>query len=218
MRKLTIAILAIVALAGMTAIAQAATTVSWPLSSNADDTAGLHNGTTTDVTFSGGAAHFTSTSKIDVPYSPALSPEDANVTVSVDVNTLSKPGTGDLDFDLVRAVPTGKMYKVELFPKNGVGIAQCIFIGSLNGTATRITIKGTRKMNDGNWHTITCQKTATTVTLKTDGMVENSQNIQIGTIHLGKGKPFAIGYKPNTTAGGADHYIGAMRNVSVTIG
>src|SRR5436190_4929689 len=159
MRKLTIAILAIVALAGMTAIAQAATTVSWPLSSNADDTAGLHNGTTTDVTFSGGAAHFTSTSKIDVPYSPALSPEDANVTVSVDVNTLSKPGTGDLDFDLVRAVPTGKMYKVELFPRNGVGIAQCIFIGS----TTRITIKGTRKMNDGTWHTITCQKTATTV-------------------------------------------------------
>ena len=214
MRKLTIAMVAIVALAGMAAIAQAATTVTWPLSSNANDMSGLHNGTTTDVTFSNGAANFISTSKIDVPYSPALSPEDAKVTVSVDVNTLSKPGTGDLDFDLVRAVPTGKMYKVELFPKNGVAIAQCIFIGS----TTRITIKGTRKMNDGIWHTITCQKTATTVTLKTDGIPENSQTIQIGTIHLGKGKMFAIGYKPNTTAGGADHYIGAMKNVSVAIG
>ena len=204
---------------GLGGVAQAAVVSSWTLANDASNSVDGNTGTAQDVVFTGSEAVFNgTTSRITVPYNPNLSRGTADVTASVQVNTTYMPGTGSLDFDLIRSSPTGKMYKVELFPHGGKAQAQCIFHGSLNGTATRITIKGTRKMNDGNWHTITCQKTATKVTLTTDNIVENSQTIQIGTIHLGKGKMFAIGYKPNTTAGGADHYIGAMKNLSVAIG
>ena len=63
-------------------------------------------------------------------YSTALSPGAADVTATVEITTTAVPGTGTNDFDLMRASPTGKMYKVELFPRKHVAQAQCVFIGT----------------------------------------------------------------------------------------
>jgi Concanavalin A-like lectin/glucanases superfamily len=214
MRTMLRAAAVAVAIAAVTGVAQAAVISTWPLATNANDTTDGNNGTAQIVTFSGNAAHFNGkNSKMTVPYNANLSPESANVTATVQISTTVKPGTGDFDFDLLRSAQTGKMYKIELFPRSGKGVAQCIFIGSSN----RITLPGGPGLNDGAWHTITCRKTASSVSLTVDGVQVPSRKITIGTIHHGSGKVFAIGYKP-TTGSGADFYNGAMRGVSVAIG
>jgi hypothetical protein len=215
MRKVVAAIVALLALVSIAAVAQAATISSWPLALNANDTMDGNNGTAVNVTFAGGAANMTGSSRITVPYNANLSPESRNVTASVEINTTTKPGTGDFDFDLIRSSPTGKMFKVELFPHHGLSQAQCIFIGSTNGTATKITLPGGPSLIDGNWHTITCRKTANLVTLTVDDVQVASASIRIDTIHHKTGAVLAIGYKPTTSTNGADHFIGAIRNVSV---
>ena len=149
-----------------------------------------------------------------MPYNANLSPGSANVTAKVSINTTFKPGTGDFDFDLIRSAPTGKMYKVELFPRSGKSQAQCIFIGSTN----RITLPGGPSLNDGAWHSIVCRKTATKVSLTVDGSVVASQTITIGSITHRSGSVFGIGYKPVPTGTDADFYHGSMKNVSVSIG
>jgi Concanavalin A-like lectin/glucanases superfamily len=201
-------------IAAVTGVAHAAVISSWPLATNANDTADGNGGTAQNVTFSGNAAHFNGrSSKITVAYDGNLSPESANVTATVQVATTVKPGTGDHDFDLIRSAPTGNMYKIELFPRSGKSQAQCIFVGSAN----RVTLPGGPTLSDGTWHTITCRKTASKVTLSVDGAQVASKTITIGSIRHRSGSVFALGYKP-TSSGGADFYNGAMKGVSVAIG
>ena len=212
----------------MTGVARAAVVSSWALndpsgSATVHDSADSNNGTATDVTFNGSYANFNGTSsRITVPYNANLSPGTANVTASVQINTTYMPGTGSLDFDLIRSSPTGKMYKVELFPHGGKAQAQCIFHGSLNGTATRITLHAGPSLDDGVWHTITCTKTATqvTLTITTNNMVIGTWTaaIQIGTITNRKNSVFALGYKPVPGGTDGDFFHGQMRNASVSIG
>jgi hypothetical protein len=201
------------AIAAMTGVAQAAVISSWPLATNAKDTTDGNDGTAQNVTFSGNAAHFNGTSsKITVPYNANLSADSANVTATVQIATTAKPGTGDFDFDLLRSAPTGQMYKIELFPRSGKSQAQCIFVGSAN----RVTLPGGPSLSDGAWHTITCRKTSSKVTLTVDGAQVASRAITIGSIRHRSGSVFALGYKPSS--GGADFYDGAMKGVSVAIG
>jgi laminin G domain protein len=213
-------LMALSAAAAWPAVAQAApATITWPLADNANDLSGNHNGMVDNVTFDGTSAFFSgSNSRITVQYSPALSPGAADVTATVEINTTAVPGTGTNDFDLMRASPTGKMYKVELFPRNHVAQAQCVFIG----TVTRISVHAGPGLNDGQWHTIKCTKTANQVTLTvlTDGAVvaSSTTNVTIGSINLKKNSIFALGYKPVIGQPDEDRYKGKMRNASVSIG
>jgi len=191
--------------------AQAAVISSWPLGSNAQDVADGNDGVATNVLFTGSYASFDGTSsKIAVPYDSNLSPGSADVTVSVQFRTTYMPGTTDYDFDLVRSTPGNPMYKVELYPHGSPpkAQAQCIFHGATAGTTWH---KGS-SLNDGNWHTVICKKTANAVTLTIDG-VAYTKSIAIGDITLAR-KPFSIGWKPQ----GADYFHGDMKNVSVSIG
>jgi hypothetical protein len=216
-RVRTRSLAALLALAGVVAlpsVAQAATVASWPLASDAKDTSGgRHNGVAQNVVFDGSALFSGAGSRITVPFSAALSPGAATITATVEINTTAVPGTGTNDFDLMRASPTGKMYKVELFPRNHVAQAQCVFIG----TATRTTLHAGPGLNDGKWHEITCRKTAHQVTLTVDHVVVGTTNITIGSITLKKNAIFALGYKPVTGRPDEDRYKGRMRNASVSI-
>jgi hypothetical protein len=218
-KSVVTALVALTGVAAWPAVAEAApATITWPLAANANDTTGNHNGTAENVTFGSSASFGGVNSRITVPYSAALSPGAAPITASVDVNTTAVPGTGTNDFDLMRASPTGKMYKVELFPRNRIAQAQCVFIG----TATRISVHAGPGLNDGQWHTIKCTKTDNQVTLTviTDGSVvaSSSTNITIGSITLKKNSIFALGYKPVIGQPDEDRYKGFMQNASVSIG
>ena len=213
---------ALMALTGMAAwpgVAEAAPVASWPLAADATDTTGGHDGVAENVDFSGGSAFFGGVnSRITVPYSTALSPGADDVTAAVEINTTAVPGTGTDDFDLMRASPTGNMFKIELFPRKHVAQAQCVFIG----TVARTTLHAGPGLNDGQWHTITCTKTANKVTLtvSTGGSVvtTSSANITIGVITLKKNAIFALGYKPVIGQPDQDRYKGILRNASVSIG
>ncbi len=201
------------------AVAEAAPVATWPLAANANDPTGGHNGQADNMDFSSGSAFFSGVdSRIKVPYSAALSPGAAPITATVEINTTAVPGTGTNDFDLMRAAPTGKMYKVELFPRKGVAQAQCVFIG----TVTRISVHAGPRLNDDQWHTITCTKTDNQVmlTVSTGGTVvaTSTTNITIGSINLKKNSIFALGYKPVIGQPDEDRYKGFMQNASVSIG
>jgi hypothetical protein len=204
---------AVLAVAVVPGVAQAALISSWSLATDASDSAGSNNWTATNVTFTGSAAVFNGTSsKISVPYNASLSPGSADVTAKVEINTTFRPGTGDFDFDLLRSAKGNPQYKIELFPHSGRAQAQCIFHGSRANT----TLYAGPSLIDGAWHSIVCTKTSNQVTLTIDGTLVGTRTITIGSITHKPGTPFSIGYKP--TSGGADFYHGSMRNVSVSIG
>jgi hypothetical protein len=210
---------ATMALSLMSGVAHAALVSSWTLATDASDSVGGNSGSSQNVVFMDSVAVFNGTdSRIKVPYNPNLSPGTGDVTASVQINTTYMPGTGSLDFDLIRSSPTGKMYKVELFPHGGKAQAQCIFHGSLNGTATRITLHAGPSLKDGLWHTIVCTKTTNSVTLSIDGAAVGTAAIQIGTITNRKNSVFALGYKPVPGGTDGDFFHGQMRNASVSIG
>lgn len=219
--RIVATLLAGVGLAALPPVAQAqpVTVAQWPLTSatRANDTSGNgHNGMDQNVNFTAAGAVFNGvSSRITVPYSAGLSPGAADVTAHVEVNTTATPGTGDLDFDLMRASPGGKMYKIELFPHGKIKAqAQCIFIG----TTTRITVHAGASLNDGKWHTIDCHKTTDQVTLTVDGNQVGSANVTIGSINLKKNGVFGLGYKPVPGGTDGDFYNGLLRNASVVIG
>jgi hypothetical protein len=208
-------VVAAAAVLAMPAAAQAAVVSTWPLGSNAQDSVGANYGTAQNVTFDGSSAFFSgSNSKVSVPYSATLSPGSRDVSFTIQVNTTTVPGTGSKDFDLLRSAPKGPYYKIELVPKSGKGIALCFFKGA---TATK-QIKGGPTLTDGNWHTITCAKTANRVTLTVDGVQTASASIAIGAITHKSGSVFAIGYKPLSGTAAEDFTVGRLRNASVSIG
>lgn len=216
-RILRTAVVVIAAALAVPAAAQAAVISTWPLGTNTNDVVGANNGTFRNVTFDGTSAFFGGKpvdSRITVPYSTSLSPGSRDVSFSIDVNTTTTPGTNSLDFDLMRSAPNGPYYKIELVPKNGKGIALCFFKGA---SATK-QIKGGPPLTDGNWHVITCTKTATGVTLTVDGAQVASSTITIGAITHKSGSVFALGYKPLSGTGAEDYTIGRLRNASVSIG
>jgi hypothetical protein len=213
------ALMALTGVAVWPAVAEAAPVATWPLAMDANDTTGSHDGVAENVDFSGGSAFFSgANSRITVPYSTALSPGGADVTAAVEIKTTAVPGTGTDDFDLMRASPTGKMFKIELFPRKHVAQAQCVF----NGTVARTTLHAGPGLNDGEWHKITCTKTThqVTLTVSTAGSVvtKSSTSITIGVITLRKNAIFALGYKPVIGQPDEDRYKGQMRNASVSIG
>ncbi len=72
MRKLVlVTATAVLAIAAVPGVAQAAVISSWSLTEDATDSADSNNGTATDVTFTGSEAVFNGTlDKISVPYNP----------------------------------------------------------------------------------------------------------------------------------------------------
>jgi len=215
-RSLRIAVLALAGILAVPGAAQAGVISAWPLGTNANDAVGTNNGTAQNVTFDGTSAHFggaSVNSRITVPYSTTLVPGSKDVSATVEINTTAMPGTGGLDFDILRSSKAGQQYKIELFPKNGKALALCFFSGAL----AHKQITAGPALNDGRWHTITCTKTANQITLIVDGGVVKTAAIQIGTI-THKITPLTIGWKPASGTNGEDFYIGELRSVSVSIG
>jgi hypothetical protein len=223
MKRVTVALfLVVVAMGVLPGIARAAVISTWPLTlaTGANDTTDGNNGAVQNVVFDGSDAAFNgANTRVTVPFAANLVPGSADVTTSIEINTTHQPGTGNFDFDLIRSEPTKNMYKVELFPHGSVKAqAQCIF----HGSQANINVHAGPTLNDGQWHTIVCHKTATQVTLTvaTNGVVIGTwtTNVAIGSITFKANAVFALGYKPVPGGTDADFYNGLMRNVSVAIG
>ena len=201
-------------LALVTSPAQAAPTVvaRWNMDAvptMVDDVGGDNTGRTSAITMRGGLYTFNgATSLAQVPHKANLNPGTANITMQARVNTATPPAPGET-YDVIRKGPSGTAggyYKIELRGKSGGGMnAACIFKDQKKVVGTAVGA-----VPSTGWQTITCTKTATSVTLsagvtrttaKSVGAISNTAGVFIG----GKGD-------------GTDVLSGQMDYASITIG
>jgi Concanavalin A-like lectin/glucanases superfamily len=204
--------------------AQAATTAAlWHMEDTGRlvDSSGRGNdGTTTAVTSVasgaiGRAYHFNGQNSVaSVPDAASLDPGTATLRITARVRFTVVPSRSVVDYDLVRKGLSGTAggdWKMEIFPSvpgGSVGPAYCFFQDATRASAS---IRGTRNLADGIWHTISCVKTATSISVVVDG-VARTKSVKLGAIS--NSKPVTIGAKP----GGGDRYLGDMDEVSIQIG
>ncbi|MCU0266341.1 MAG: LamG domain-containing protein [Actinomycetia bacterium] len=118
-----------------------------------------------------------------VPDNDKLDPGTSTYTVTVRYRTLERFGN---IIQKGQSATVGGYFKFQA-PK---GIVKCLFKGS-NGEQRTASSKV--PLNDGNWHTVTCKRTATQVSMWVDGVVTSRANGPTGSIS--NKKPLAIGGK-----------------------
>lgn len=156
--------------------------------------------------FSGFAYGFNgSTSYVSVPSAGDLNPGSARLTITVRLKTTSLPPPED--WDLLRkgvfSTPGGE-WKMEYYPS---GQAACAFKGSSNYSEL---IAGP-KLNNGQWHTVTCEKTPSAIKLIVDGRTF-SRSVNIGSI--ANSASIVIGAHPN----GSEYFKGSLDEASISVG
>jgi hypothetical protein len=156
-----------------------------------DSSGNNNNGDPTDVRQRGSRYGFNgSTSYVLVPDSDSLNPEESDITLSAGVKVTDKPMDDD-SYDIVRkglVTTPGGDYKMEI--KRGaastVGKLHCLFKGD-GGT---VDIEARQDIVDGEWHTLECIKTRTSVEARVDasvytkagsaGSISNSSEVLVG--------------------------------------
>lgn len=147
-------------------------------------------------------------SYVDVPSSADLNPGSANIILTIHVQTTGAPPTSPADWDLIRKgvySTGGAEYKIELVHS---GQAACGF----EGTSDFSEVVAGPAINDGQWHTVSCIKTSTTIELDVDGQVF-SKAASIGSIATTS--DVIIGAHTTT---GPDWFQGQLDEASIQIG
>jgi hypothetical protein len=204
-----------------TADAAVTTRAQWNMESTASmvDSSGNGNtGTPTAISAAPGSPgqgyRFNgSTSSVRVPSSSSLNPGSAAVTITAKLRFTSVPSSAVGDYDVVRkglAASSGGEYKMEILPNatHTAGNAFCLF----KDTSGRVgSIRDTRNLADGAWHTVSCARSATAVKVVVDG-VTKTKAATLGPIS--NTAVLTVGAK----IGGGDFYRGDMDGVGVTAG
>jgi hypothetical protein len=176
------------------------------------DAIGTDNGTNYNIQlglpgFAGTAYGFNGTSSyVSVPSTDDLNPYNANVTVSIAVQTTGTPPPSPADWDLIRKGiygSPGNEYKMELQQS---GQISCGF----EGTGGYTELVAGPAVNNGQWHTAQCVKTATAIEVVVDGQTF-TKKASLGSIS--NTLPLVIGARP-----GSDWYSGALDEASLQFG
>ena len=200
--------------------ASAATTVAdWQMNedggSTMRDSTGRHPGNIgADVALLGSAYRFPYVERnvyrpqhiVTVPNAPALNPGTGPWSVTTRMKftktygNLLQKGQGG----------SGRTYFKMQAPR---GVVSCLFRGS----AGSVTISSGKALNDGRFHTVTCRRAGSTVTMTVDGV---SRSLSGATGAISNTLPFAIGGKSQCNGGtvSCDYWIGDMDFVKVTSG
>lgn len=99
------------------------------------------------------------------------------------------------------------------------GQLTCLFRGVINGSfVSKAVNSGTTKLNDGVWHTVTCTRTATGVTMTIDGGTTRKASGWTGPIS--NTKPLVIGGKLNCDQQTVtcDYFVGDIDYVRISTG
>jgi hypothetical protein len=156
------------------------------------DSSGNNNGDPTDVRQRGSRYVFNgSTSYVLVPDSDSLDPEEKDITLRAGVKVTDAPMDDD-SYDIVRKGLSGRPggdYKMEIkrAADPTVGKLHCLFKGD-GGTVDKVA---RRDIVDGEWHTLECIKTSTSVVARVDGKsggtkagsagsISNPTNVMVG--------------------------------------
>src|SRR6188472_2462836 len=198
----------IVALPG---IAHAALDADWemnetgsPPATMADSSGGGHDGQPMGGVIGDGSTYtFDGTGVVDVadPDGTTLSPATQDITITASVAFSNLPGH---DYDIVRKKPVGvkgPQYRMEIM---STGKAKCFFTGDTGNAA----IIAKPVLNDGQFHTITCSKTASTIGITVD-VKAKTKKVVIGSIV--NATDFSIGAKLPS----GDDFVGSMDYVEL---
>lgn len=182
-----------------------------------DSSGNGNDGTTYNVVTSGGGYIFDgSTSMAVVPDSPTLNPGTRDFSYTVQIQTTIVPAEGT-DYDILRkglSTDSGGDYKVELIRSNGKAKAFCVI---RDGNGKQAALTGKTNLADGNLHTITCERTGTTLKLKVDSL-STLKKKGIAVRSVDNAASLVIGAK-SADGGGVenDWYVGTIRSASVAI-
>src|ERR687897_1368758 len=179
-----------------------------------DSSGNNNNGTPTDVRQRGSRYFFNgSTSYVLVPDSDSLDPAERDMTLRARVKVTDTPMDDD-SYDVVRKGLAGRPggdYKMEIkrAADPTVGKLHCLF----KGDGGRVNKVARRDIVDGEWHTLECIKTSTSVVARVDGKSGGTKAGSAGSIS-----------KPTNVLVGAkkaepldDTFDGSMDLVSIDI-
>jgi hypothetical protein len=177
-----------------------------------------NSGTLHNVQLTGSGYAFNGQSSyISVPASASLNPGTANFSYGV---TMSLPAgyTFTHDLSLVRrgaSKLSGAYYKLELVYKKSTGNThlECAMRDSAGKTG--YVSVGAAGLNDGAWHTLTCSKTGSTVSLTKNGNVY-AKAASLGSFSTTRALNF--GAEQVTDTSFWEHYIGKMKDIFQTRG
>lgn len=160
----------------------------------------------------GRAYHF-SGGVVTVPDSASLDPGTRPFSVSMWLRVPANLGVGDYNvLQKGRATTPGGQYKVEIGGAiaRGVGKPRCAFVDSAR---KGVVVKASNDdIADGRWHSVTCRRTATSVSIVVDGRVRGTVATRLGSI--ANSAPFQFGGK----GVGLHYYTGDMDEVALRIG
>jgi hypothetical protein len=196
------------------------TAADWQMNENSGqmiDSSGNNNnnGDPTDVRQRGSSYVFNgSTSYVLVPDSDSLDPKGKDITLRARVKVTDTPMDDD-SYDVVRkglAGTPGGDYKMEIkrAADPTVGKLHCLFKGD-GGTVDKVA---RRDIVDGNWHTLECIKTSTSVMARVDGKSGSTKAGSAGSI--ANASEVMVGAK--TADPLDDTFDGSMDFVSIDIG
>jgi hypothetical protein len=177
-----------------------------------DSAGGDNNGKTTAITMSpDGFYTFNGTTSIaTVPNKANLNPHASDIEVEARINATSAPSPGET-FDIIRkgtSKTAGGYYKIELKTTSGGLLnAACIFKDK-----TKVVGQAISRIATTGWQTLTCTKTATTVTLAVNGVTKKTTTTSVGSITNTSG--VFVGGKGD----GTDVFSGLMDHASIAIG
>jgi hypothetical protein len=179
-----------------------------------DSSGNENHGDTTDIesvpgTEGRGYRFNGSTSIARVQSSSSLNPGDDDVQFTVHMRFDRVP---DTDYDVIRkglGDTQGGEYKMQVAPSRDgeEARANCTFHGSSGEGKVNSDVN----VADGDWHTVSCTKTANAIEVSVDGNRE-SERVQVGSIS--NDEPLTIGAKSFPD----DQFRGDMDEVSVRIG
>jgi hypothetical protein len=144
---------------------------------------------------------------ITVPDTDRLDPGERDYAVTVRLRTTHKFGN---IIQKGQATVSGGNFKMQI-PN---GIVQCLYRGA-KGT---ILLSSTRRLNDGSWHTVTCERTRSVQRLIIDGSTVAKRSGWTGRI--ANSWPVSIGGKTacDQIKVGCDYYAGDLDWIEIDAG
>lgn len=143
---------------------------------------------------------------VTVPASSALNPGTGNYSVTMTLRFKPAANGGNV-MQKGQASSPGGYFKLEI-DRGGVS---CLFRGTSGSAAV-----GTGTINNGAWHTITCARTASAVTMTVDGRVTATRRTATGSIS--NAAALTIGGKAscNQTTVQCDYFSGSIDRVQIS--
>ena len=173
----------------------------------------LHNVRVTN----GGFYTFDEPARISVPASKSVNPGTANYSYGVTMR-LPKDYVFDHDLSLVRrgaSKLSGAYYKMELIYRRDTGNTVLVCAMRDQKGNTGFVQTSSAGLTDGAWHTLTCAKNATTVSLIKDSSTY-SQEDKVGNLSSKRDLNFGAEKVDANTYW--EHFPGDMDNITITKG